>query len=628
MRASHNRWQQQRAVEIQRRTCAAAPSTPPERAWPYSVRSADLLITVHTPQVSSWSGTRFTARAAISIAAGDRPASYGTAQLTARALINRVTGLVTLEHYSVDFLVLQQAEERILATAGAALHSEASTRPKSIQVDLLLTTLQTLTASYPPILQPLANQPPQVIVSTRPAVLIEVDGPAVYRDVPHTRYRHIVNTRPVVLAREDGRHYLKWSGRWFTAANLSAEWAALQPAPSDLDAAFRRSIALKRLDARLLGPATRAGEDLERPADSTAPLIVLRSEPAELITIKNPLRWQTVPPTRLEFAADATRPLLKLQGEKKVYVLISGRWFSAATLQGPWKFVRADRLPPDFAQIPDESAVASVKVSVAGTQQARRAALANSIPQTAAISRRQARMKPPKFDGTPELAQIADTSLLYVVNSAIPIIAVKRNVYYAVEDGIWFASHSLWGPWNIASTIPMSIYGIPPSSPVYPVTSVRVYDSTPDTIYLGQWPGYWGDFVDPQSGVAVHGTGYDYRAWIGSAWYSPPTTYGPNADSYAPAVINPRLKETVHPGEWPADRIDDLFAGEHGDVFRYSHGMWEQYRPEGWVRDPRLSPQLERILEEDRGAREIASGRSERFARASDAHLSPTAEYH
>jgi hypothetical protein len=71
----------------------------------------------------------------------------------------------------------------------------------------------------------------------------------------------------------------------------------------------------------------------------------------------------------------------------------------------------------------------------------------------------------------------------------------------------------------------MAIYAIPPSSPLYYVTYVRIYEATPTVVYEGYTPGYLGTVVAP-GGTVVYGTGYAYAPWIGSVWYPPPYTYG------------------------------------------------------------------------------------------------------
>jgi hypothetical protein len=53
-----------------------------------------------------------------------------------------------------------------------------------------------------------------------------------------------------------------------------------------------------------------------------------------------------------------------------------------------------------------------------------------------------------------------------------------------------------------------------------------VYGNTPQTVYVGYTPGYYGTVVAPSS-VVVYGTGYVYPpVYVGAYWYPPPPTYG------------------------------------------------------------------------------------------------------
>jgi hypothetical protein len=79
--------------------------------------------------------------------------------------------------------------------------------------------------------------------------------------------------------------------------------------------------------------------------------------------------------------------------------------------------------------------------------------------------------------------------------------------------------------------VPSVIYTIPPSSPLFYVTYVKIYEATPLYVYVGYTPGYLGTVVAPY-GTVVYGTGYAYSPWIGGVWYAPPYTYG-----YAAAPI-------------------------------------------------------------------------------------------
>ena len=203
--------------------------------------------------------------------------------------------------------------------------------------------------------------------------------------------------------------------------------------------------------------------------------------------------------------------------------LISGRWFRAPSLDGPWQFVPADHLAPDFANIPDTSPKENVKASVPGTQQATEALIANSIPESTKVPR-NTQMQNPQIDGPPRLQPIAGTPLYYVVNSGTPIIEVNEQSWYACQNGVWYAAPSVNGPWTVATSVPAVIYSIPPSSPLHYLTYVQVYGATPESVYEGYTPGYWGTEVE--DGVVVYGTGYDYPPWIGEVWYGWPCTWG------------------------------------------------------------------------------------------------------
>ena len=159
-----------------------------------------------------------------------------------------------------------------------------------------------------------------------------------------------------------------------------------------------------------------------------------------------------------------------------------------------------------------------------GTRQAQEALVANQIPTTARVDRSSTKFAL-QTDGEPKLVAVSGTSLQYVLNASAPVIRVDDKSWYACQDGVWFVATSMNGPWLVADTVPSVIYTIPPSSPIYYVTYVRVYQATPTYVYVGYTPGYMGAVVAP-GGVVVYGTGYYYSPWVGRYWYGYPVTYG------------------------------------------------------------------------------------------------------
>ena len=63
----------------------------------------------------------------------------------------------------------------------------------------------------------------------------------------------------------------------------------------------------------------------------------------------------------------------------------------------------------------------------------------------------------------------------------------------------------------MATEVPSAIYTIPPTSPVYYVTYVRIHSVTPETVVAGYTPGYMGVVVSAD-GTVVYGIGYVYPA--------------------------------------------------------------------------------------------------------------------
>jgi hypothetical protein len=206
-----------------------------------------------------------------------------------------------------------------------------------------------------------------------------------------------------------------------------------------------------------------------------------------------------------------------------VFVLISGRWYRAKTLAGPWTVVRPDQLPATFQDIPPASAIGGVRVSVAGTPEAEDAALDAAVPQTAAIERGQAKLEV-RYDGEPQFKPIPGTGVERALNTSSQVLRINGS-YYACDDAVWFVSAQATGPWAVADSVPAAeIQKIPPSDPAYNVTYVTVYESTPEVVYVGYTPGYMWTY--PWYGCPIYGTGWYYPPYWGSVYYPRPVTYG------------------------------------------------------------------------------------------------------
>ncbi|MEJ1965432.1 MAG: autotransporter [Gammaproteobacteria bacterium] len=495
-----------------------------ETPWPYSIASGSTHITVFQPQVSSWDGSTLTASAAVSVTSeGDSGASFGIIEVSARTLVDKAQRLVTLDRYRIVKADFPSASGKADAWV-ALIRQDAKGRTRTLALDRLEAARDILAAQKAGGTVALRNDPPAILFSSVPAMLVYVDGQPAYRALPDSKFQRVINTRPLVVRDVDGTHYLHVFDGWMTAPALTGPWAVAKSRPDALAKIQKWAVDSKQVDL-LTGQS-----DPDQPAPTLAkgpvPLIRVAFGPTELIVTQGAPKWVPIPGTQLLFVENTTGNVFKQVSDQKTYVLTSGRWFRAAQETGPWEFVSADALPRDFADIPDTSPKENVKASVAHTPQAREAAIAATIPETAAVKRSQAKMTAPVFDGEPHVAAIPTTPLHYVENSATPIIEVDAHSWYAVENGVWFSATSMRGPWVVATAVPVIIYSIPASSPLHYVTYVRTYAVIDDTVYVGYTPGYHGECVDAVTSVVVYGTGYYYTPWIGTVWYGPPVTYG------------------------------------------------------------------------------------------------------
>jgi hypothetical protein len=502
---------------------ASAPQLPAD-PWPRVVDLSNGQVLVYQPQVNKWEGNRIDFRCALAIKPTNaKEEAFGVIFANARTQVDKVARTVVFEDLKItktDFPTLPNRG----AAYSAELQNEFAKSVKTIALDRLQSSLA-LVGVKPPTVE-VQNNPPQVLVSYSPAILVPIDGAPVLQTVPnHPRAKRVINTRALIL--QGGftdAFYMHVYDGWLSATSISGPWTQAYPGllmggeMNDIAAELSQKGVVDLLDG---GPKANPKPSLA----NGVPTIYTPQVASELIVFKGQPDFVPIVGTQLLWAANTTSDVLINTANNNYYALLAGRWFMAPGLTGPWTFVASDALPPDFAKIPSQSLAGAVLPTVAGTPQAQEAVIENSIPQTATVPLKNGPKFAPNFNGPPQYSAIPGTGLSYVVNSSEPVIQVTANSYYAVTAGVWFTAPQLTGPWAVATSVPAVIYSIPPSSPIYYVTYVRIYEATPQYVYVGYTPGYLGTVVSPY-GTVVYGTGYVYSPWIGTVWYPPPYTYG------------------------------------------------------------------------------------------------------
>ncbi|MGA8890539.1 MAG: hypothetical protein WB493_03150 [Anaeromyxobacteraceae bacterium] len=508
---------------------AQEPQPPPPAAdvtpdpWPKRLQEGGVTYTVFQPQLDSWDGYRLAAHAAVSVLPdGSKDATFGVVDLTAVTVVDRVGRAVSFD----DVKVVRSSFPSAPADAdrnGAHIQTAITTGVTTMSLDRLEQSLRVIGAEKLAAQVPVRNDPPRFVVSQVPAMLVLVDGDPVLRPVPGTSLSRVLNTRALLLRDAGGTYHVHvWDG-WLGARSLDGPWVVERKAPPGGEDVARQLAATRSVDL-LSGSPDEQTKKMPSLANGP-PVLFVATRPTELIVTQGAPDYVPIDGTNLLYATNTTGNLLVDLQDQRTYVLVTGRWFSAPDLGGPWTYVPGRSLPPDFAKVPDGSPKENMKASVPGTPQAASAVIAAGVPQTATVDRAKASFTP-SLAGAPELRPIPGTSLQYVANSPDPIIRVSATEWYSLYLGIWFTAASPGGPWLSASMVPASIYSIPPSSPLFYVTSVKIYAADPGYVTVGYTPGYMGEVVTPD-GVVVYGTGYVYPAWVGATvWIPPPVTYG------------------------------------------------------------------------------------------------------
>jgi hypothetical protein len=351
--------------------------------------------------------------------------------------------------------------------------------------------------------------PPVILHSETPAVLVLFDGEPAFAPIQGTVLLFAINTNWDVF-QEEGKPatYLLNGDAWLQAPKPTGPWAPVDKLPKSF-------WSLPKEDNWAEVHKNLPGKAISR---DKMPRVLVSVKPAELILLDGKPNIKEISKTQLLWVTNTKSDLFQCKTDKKYYYLVSGRWFRAAGLDGPWTFCSAD-LPADFAKIPKDHPKASVRASVPGTPEAQEAVMLAQIPHKAEVKRSDLTVEI-KYSGEPQFKPIENTGVAYAVNTPNDVFRVD-NKYYCCYQAVWFMAPSPTGPWAVADTIPASIYTIPPSCPKYNVTYVTIYESTPTTVTTGYTSGYMGAFI--LGACVVYGSGYYYPPY----YYYPPGVHYP-----------------------------------------------------------------------------------------------------
>ena len=500
-----------------------------DTGWPRAIKEGTQEFVIYQPQVDKWDGNRIYLYSAVEMKKGSQtPSQYGVVWFSARTEVDKINRLVTLDSVEISKVHFPMAPEKN-ATILGMLKAKMPGKTKTISLDRLEAGVRAAAPTIEGVT--VKNDPPKIIFTTKPSVLVTIDGEPKLVPVKTTDLQRVVNTRSILLfADANKKYYLRLTDWWLEAPQLDGKWKYASQLSDDMkkaDAYAAEQTNAQRHQADPSGAAQTEQPSLKRPGEGAeVPAVYVVYAPTELVETKGEPQYAAIPDTSIEYISNTSGTVFRYDGE--YYALISGRWFKSPSLNTNWTFVDGAAVPPEFAKVPPDSPKASALASVPNTPQAEEGLIANSIPQTATITRSEAKLTV-VYDGEATFVPIEGTSMRYARNTSAPVIKVGER-YYSVESGVWFWAPTPQGPWNVADKVPEEIYTIPVSSPLHYITYAKVYGATPEVVYVGYTPGYYGTVVSSSTMTVVYGTGWYYPPYVSSTvWYGYPYTYGVGA---------------------------------------------------------------------------------------------------
>jgi hypothetical protein len=541
---------------------SAAPQQPQQAApsqtgeWPQSNTIGDRTFTVYQPQFDGYDGRIATLSAAITLKQGDS-LKRGIMWLRGECAPSDIAGEVEIHDLTITRMTIDNKEDwSSRAALQGSLSGVGFTIDRTTMVQDL--KLDNARSSSTPGLK---FDAPDVHFTEVPTVLVPVDGAAVL--TPCGSWQKVVNTPFMLLQSPDGRWFVRVGDtRWMAAPTMTGQYAASDAPPADVLAALGKPKPLD--DGHPVDPST-GNTDLKPQLPSK---VIVTTKPSALVsTMGRPALKQVA--DGVSEVTNANTVILKTTTPAAWWTLISGRWFTASDLKGPWTYAAPMQLPPSFRSLPKSGRLASARAAVPGTVEAYESTVAAREIQTVTVKADTPCQL--SWNGQPAFADVDGVAgLQYGTNASQPTFGFG-GAFWCCADGMWFTGQSANGPWAITDTVPKQIYQVPPTNPDYSATYVEIYGSTHGddgslaSVTFGFTAGYLGTYL--HDGTTVFGTGHSYSAASeGDTTYNPaPQTYGtaneydPQSGSYAPMAQDSDY--VVYPPAVYPDYLDDGWYG-------------------------------------------------------------------
>ncbi len=206
--------------------------------------------------------------------------------------------------------------------------------------------------------KPVVTEAPGIIIDTKPAELIVVDGEIDYKPVKGTDLLYVDNTESdIIMDIASQQHYVLIGGRWFYSKSLKdGDWKFREP--DDLPKSFAKipeNSDLTTVRASVPGTPEAQTALLEQSIPQTA-TIDRKTATVEVKYDGDP-EFERIEGTSVSYALNTDKSVLRIDG--KYYCVDNAVWFVSNSPKGPWTV--SDVRPDEVDDLPPETPVYNVK---------------------------------------------------------------------------------------------------------------------------------------------------------------------------------------------------------------------------------------------------------------------------
>jgi hypothetical protein len=179
--------------------------------WPQQlVAKNGSSVLIYQPQVEIFSGNSIEGRAAVSVttSASDAAPVFGAIWFKAKIDTDRDARTAVIRDFEVGDIRFADASGDEMQKLSDFIETQLAGTHLSISVDQLLADLDKAEAGQET--SSLKHEPPKIILSTEPAILISIDGEPVLQAIDGSDYERVVNSAFLIV--KDGRDYFLYIG--------------------------------------------------------------------------------------------------------------------------------------------------------------------------------------------------------------------------------------------------------------------------------------------------------------------------------------------------------------------------------------------------------------------------------